>query len=631
MVSLLCLLYSSVMAFQIQQVPTDSQRVDRYIALSKESMNGNFPLARNYGDSALVLAEKINYEKGQIRAHKQIATASYYAGDLDLAITHYQKQIAFYEKNGEDLNRARTLSNIGLVKRNQGQYDEAMKLFFEALEIKEALGETNSIAFSQKTIGETYAILKDTAAAAIHFDKAIQGFREVENTDMEHTMLLNLGGFFWENGAAERGLPLIQQGHEYFKATDDKRELARSYYLLGGIYYDFEQLNLATQNYEKAQKIFESMGANFRINGCERRLSLIALKQKNYNKAEQLATQVLNRGKSMGADDQVSKALYLLYEINKANKKYSKALVNLEAYNEVQDSIINKETTESINDLREKYQSVLKQNEIDKMESELQINTLALQQQRNLTFGLWTLVGLLLLIVGLIYKLYSDNRRNNTQLVEKNGIIQRALGEKEVLLKEIHHRVKNNLQFVSSLLNLQSRHTVDQSSRDVLRESQTRINSMLLVHQKLYQEDNLTGVPMPAYIDNLLDSLMYAYQIDLKKVQVNANIEPLNLDVDTAIPIGLILNEIITNAFKYAFKDMKDGKLQVSLKEDQETLALLIKDNGPGLPEDFDASKSGQFGMELVRSLATKLGGDIQITNSQGMAFHLTINKFKKV
>ncbi|MCB0640849.1 MAG: tetratricopeptide repeat protein, partial [Phaeodactylibacter sp.] len=448
----------------------------------------------------------------------------------------------FYEEKGDELNRARTLINIGLVKRNQGLYDEAMTLFFDALEIKEALQDTNSIAFSHKTIGETYAIIGNTESAAEHFEKAVQGFKRVENTEMEYTMILNLGGFYMENGDPERSRPMVLQAKDYFESVDNRREMARAYYILGGLAFDAEQFSEAEQHYLKSRSLFEEMGAPFRINGCEQYLSSIALQQKDFAKAETLALGVLERAKSIGSHSQTARALYLLYEIQKEAAQYGKALHYFEAYHEVQDSIENEETTKHIDELRLKYETAVKEAELVEMESQLQLSELARKQQRNRAIGLSILAALLLLILILIYRLYRDKQQNNAQLIEKNALIQKTLGEREVLLREIHHRVKNNLQFISSLLNLQSRHTADETALAVLNDSKTRINSMLLVHQKLYQEDNLTGVQMPYYIDNLLDSLIHSYQIDRRKVQVDADIQELNLDIDTAIPIGLILN-----------------------------------------------------------------------------------------
>ncbi|MBC7874400.1 MAG: sensor histidine kinase, partial [Ferruginibacter sp.] len=210
-------------------------------------------------------------------------------------------------------------------------------------------------------------------------------------------------------------------------------------------------------------------------------------------------------------------------------------------------------------------------------------------------------------------------------------IIETALKEKETLLREIHHRVKNNLQIISGLLNLQSRQIENPEAQEAVREGRNRVKSMALIHQKLYQQDNLTGVSMKEYLEDLVSSIQQTFKD--KQTTITATIEcgNLNLDVDTAIPLGLIINELITNCYKYAFTGRNNGHIVIRLDEHATKLLLEVRDNGIGLPEGFDMNTSRSFGMKLIQSLSAKLEATREALTDNGTVFKLSITNYKAV
>jgi PAS domain S-box-containing protein len=200
--------------------------------------------------------------------------------------------------------------------------------------------------------------------------------------------------------------------------------------------------------------------------------------------------------------------------------------------------------------------------------------------------------------------------------------IKTSLKEKEVLLREIHHRVKNNLQIVSSLLRLQSRHIKDKRYEEMLKESQNRIKSMALIHENLYKSENLANIDPKEYIRTLVDDLIQSYGV----TQITSKIEvgDISLDIDIAIPCGLIINELVSNALKHAFPDKK-GEITVSLRSNNENIELIVRDNGVGIPEDVDFRKTETLGLSLVSILAEgQLDGKITVTRDGGTAFYIT-------
>ncbi|WP_392480799.1 PAS domain-containing protein [Nostoc sp. C110] len=203
--------------------------------------------------------------------------------------------------------------------------------------------------------------------------------------------------------------------------------------------------------------------------------------------------------------------------------------------------------------------------------------------------------------------------------------IKASLKEKEVLLKEIHHRVKNNLGIVSSLLQMQCRRTQDPVVTSVLRDSQNRIASIALVHEKLYRSEDLADIDFAQYIPDLTTHLFDSYNVNSSQIHLKIQVDDASLDIETAIPCGLIINELVSNALKYAFVGNIRGEIEVKFYQESESiLTLIIRDNGIGLPENFDSKKAKTLGINLVQGLVKQLRGKLEIESHQGTQFKIT-------
>ncbi|MCK4417131.1 MAG: hypothetical protein KAV99_03080, partial [Candidatus Latescibacteria bacterium] len=213
--------------------------------------------------------------------------------------------------------------------------------------------------------------------------------------------------------------------------------------------------------------------------------------------------------------------------------------------------------------------------------------------------------------------------------------IKASLKEKEILLKEVHHRVKNNLQVISSLLRLQSGYVKDKESLEMFRESCDRVRSMALIHEKLYQSEELSRVDFAKYIQDLTDHLFRSYGANSEAIRLKINVVDGLLGIDTAIPCGLIINELVSNSLRYAFPEGREGKICIDLRSDlpaapSDTAAqrgnkftLIVSDNGVGLPKDLDFRNTKSLGLELVNTLADQLRGTIELDRSGGTAFKI--------
>jgi len=237
---------------------------------------------------------------------------------------------------------------------------------------------------------------------------------------------------------------------------------------------------------------------------------------------------------------------------------------------------------------------------------------------------LWAGIGLLTLAGGII--LWQFGRQ-----LKKNKIIRQQADEMEVLNREIHHRVKNNLQVISSLLDIQSQTLKDAEAAEVIRESRQRVQSMAFIHQNLYQSSTVQEIEINNYINNLAGHLFQSYNIRKDRIRFTTDIDKLNLHTDTVIPLGMILNELISNSLKYAFNELEEGEIMVAMKQKENELLLQVKDNGKGLPAGFDISKLQSFGFKVIRAFAQKLKARLHIDGSHGTNVELTISKFKTI
>ncbi|MCQ8104137.1 PAS domain S-box protein [Methylomonas sp. SURF-2] len=210
-----------------------------------------------------------------------------------------------------------------------------------------------------------------------------------------------------------------------------------------------------------------------------------------------------------------------------------------------------------------------------------------------------------------------------TERKNANDKLRQALNEKEMLLKEVYHRVKNNLQVVSSLINLQAGSVNNQNTADLLKQSADRIKAMALLHEKLYQSKDLARIDFNEYIRSLVNHLLYGYGTHAGNVLISLRIDNVFLDMDTAIPCGLIINELVSNALKYAFPDDKTGEIRIGFIRSEAEFELTISDNGVGLPPELDFKNTSSLGLQLVDTLTKQLLGQMSLDRTDGTSFTL--------
>jgi len=298
------------------------------------------------------------------------------------------------------------------------------------------------------------------------------------------------------------------------------------------------------------------------------------------------------------------------------------------------DSIWNNEKNRQNSGLEIEYQTEKKTKDIALLHqrNQLQKRTIANDGALRYLF----LAGFLIatLFIALLYNRYHLKKRSNLILEQKqseinaqNELLRKLLTEKEWLLREIHHRVKNNLQIVISLLNTQSAYLDNEDALMAIRNSQNRMHAMSLIHQKLYQSDNLAQIDMKWYITELVEYMIECFGTE-KKIRFELLADEVKLDVAQAVPLGLILNEAISNAIKYAFPGEKKGMVKIVFQvAEKDSCKLTVSDDGIGLPADFNQHYSDSLGMSLMTGLTDQLNGEINMWSDNGLTLEVVFTR----
>ena len=322
------------------------------------------------------------------------------------------------------------------------------------------------------------------------------------------------------------------------------------------------------------------------------------------------------------------------YKVDSATGRYLDAIGHLKMYKTISDSIFNLNSSKQLNELQLKYENDKKDKNIKLLTQQGKLQHVKI---RNADILRYVFIGGVIVLAAFVALLYNRSRlkqRANKNLElkqqkinEQNQQLRKLLIEKEWLVKEIHHRVKNNLQVVISLLNTQSRYLKNRDALTAIQSSQNRMQAMSLIHQKLYQSDNLDSIDMSWYLHELVSYLKDSFNVDQNFI-FKLDIESVKLEVAQAVPLGLLLNEAVSNALKYAFGDKDHAELSVSLKSIKANiLRLIITDNGVGLPEDFVSQERESLGMDLMIGLTNQVEGTFELLNSNGLSVVVTFTK----
>lgn len=536
--------------------------------------NQSLALSAALGDSTEIAGTTFN-----------IGVLYYFENNFAQALEKFKQAEILFRQLKLDSKLAKLYNNMGVIYRKNKQYESAIDSYMQSLAIKEKANDTKGILNTLTNLSALHVYAEQYEKGKVFSKRAVELALQVGDSLAYESELINLGVNTFHTGKPQQAIAILTEAEQKLQKRNLPILLAEC------------RINLADIN--------------------------ISLKQ------FKLAEVYLNKLKLMLAES-TAEVVSTYYKLE---ARYYQEVGNFKAafasqanYIEAREVHLNEQIQERTKEFEVRFQSEQKERQIASLEVQKQADALQLSQQanqRNLFIA--STLGLVI-ISGLIFFQFRQKNKSNKLLTEKNEVIGKALEDRETLLREIHHRVKNNLQIISSLLNLQSRALEDKVAQGAVVESKNRVKSMALIHEQLYQQELLTGVTMATYIQQLANSLAQSYGVDDEKVEIKINADEISLDVDTAIPIGLILNELISNAIKYAFED-KGGKLEISFKQINSKLELIVADNGKGFRPETE--NTGSFGLKLVHSLARKLRAEVNINAQAGTRVELLITDFQ--
>ncbi|PKQ44274.1 tetratricopeptide repeat-containing sensor histidine kinase [Confluentibacter flavum] len=489
------------------------------------------------------------------------------------------------------------------------------------------------------------------------FVKALDLLKDDSRPEIQLKLLKDKGRFYYQYGLPEEEEIAIQHikesmiGYQKSNYPEKKESLVIAYKILS---YHFEDSNPDSTDYymNQFQQLLPQLTNPFHHTWYYYSMGSNLIKRGKYEEAKSYLVKTIQllEEYDLTTIDTYQFAHSSIGDIAKAEGRYDEAIAYYEKAKNSSIAINTKANTAyfinklfSIYELKGDYKTALEyhiewteanqiieveRNERSLRESELQVNVLkqdqelAANQRQKIIYIVALVIGALLL--GLLYRNYRLKQRSNQklkalngELADKNVLLDKRNAENELLLKEIHHRVKNNLELVKSLISLQSAQLEDSETKDAMIASQNRVQSMGIIHQKLYQGNNLGSVEMKDYFLNLGEGVLDTFNAE-DKVKIECAMDNLELDLDTAVPIGLIVNELLTNALKYAFPEDGKGNIMISLSQSTpETLTLKVADNGVGKVIGL-APKGTGFGSQLIQLLTQQLNGNMTETNERG-------------
>lgn len=609
---------------------SDTARFLALHALSSSWINDSTPLARKIAFEALEYAEEINYRKGIAYTYSILGVVAYNEENYELAIENFKKCKEFSEGVMEPLKISFMVGNIGLMYESIGDYQNALKYSLECLKIRQGLTDTTHLAYAYYNTAELYKKLGKLREAIEYHEQALK-LRQMVISEMDEFNVIedsycSIAEIKREQGEYQQALELYRKAlalyyaDEYKTRNWNKDDIMSS---IGVLYQQQGKRDSAFYYLERALELSREKSGQ-QASSIGSRLLNLAQAHRQFGglpKAESLLKEAAAITDTLEVLPLRSEISLEYSEVLETLGKYEASLIQLKIHKELQDSILNQDRISAIEEMKTRFETEKKESEIAQLSNEMELASVREKQQNVIMYAVIAVSVLLIVLVVIVLRNNRSKQRVNQVLAKKNT-------ENEALLREIHHRVKNNLQVISSLLNLQSSSLSDEAALDAIKEGQNRVKSIALIHQKLYQTDDLSKVNFKEYVDQLISHLASAMQPRGKSIEKEVISDGIELDIDTAVPLGLIINELVTNSYKYAFEKQDIGRIQIRLERLDGDYHLTYQDNGIGFPEGFDLKKSKSLGMKLISILTRQLRGTINWRNEVGV--HINI-QFKEV
>jgi two-component sensor histidine kinase len=542
-----------------------------------------------YSSLAVQLAKKLSYRRGEA------------IGEAN--------QAAYYRMQGEYATAVNKLLRSISINEEQHDLIAAGDRYIDLAQVyKDMVGATNTLEYINK--GVWYS------------QKGYNLFNSLHDT-IGLVESLNMCGILYRDRAKIKGqekyydtayAAYVQAVAMIERSGKDKGTLSKLYNNISQVYNEYwKDYKKALEYLFKAEELNKHAhnlsGLSFNYGN----ISLAYTKLKQPAQSLLYARKMLETARQLNRPERLRNAYNSMYISFADVGRYDSALYYYKQADILDDSLNNVAKTNEVDALQTKFETGKKESEIRRLHTD------SLVKNRQIVFLVSALLLFVLLAVCMVL-LYYRIRKQRQQIAGQSKKL-------EVMMKELHHRVKNNLQIVSSLLSLQTYKVQDEGAVLVLKESQQRVQAMSFIHQRLYKTESLTAVNMKEYLTDLAESLVLSYGFNRDDFDLHITVEKEMLDIDKSLPIGLIINELMTNALKYAYNNIDRPSLNITLTEEDTKLVCTIKDNGTGIDEQQWKTKKNSFGKQLITALCKQLRAQQMLVVNAGTQFTITIPK----
>ncbi|MBU2922483.1 tetratricopeptide repeat protein [Winogradskyella psychrotolerans] len=582
-------------------------------------------------DKAISISKRNNDAKLFANSYYSLGNFFYYNSQLDSAEIYLDKSISYVNDKTMPFLRASNLMTKSGIYSKQGNIPLALATMLNS---KRALDKIDSLKLDKKQRSKFKgeSLVLNNALANYYnqmeeFDKAVGYYNDAYEAALNlgsfanaGIIISNKGELLLSQGKYEEALKLFNEGKVLKeKGKAPMRFIMSSVLNIGNAHSKLKNYDKALKNLNEAHNYYEEAGVTENLTIAKNYRGNLYFETGKHN----LAIEDCDKAKSLAIEtgnlELTAEACDCLSKTYKATRNYDKALDNFQLLTKTKDSIFNK------NNIKKQTQQEMEY-EFNKTQ-ELNAIELEAKEKQSKLYSYLAVLGLLLVLV-LGFFSYR-NKKQSITLAKQKKLLEASVDEKNVLLKETHHRVKNSFQIVSSLLYLQSESVEDKEAKIAIKEAENRVRSMVLIHQKLYNKDELVGINTHDYFNDLVRDIFESHQFESEAIKYELNVESLVLDIETITPIGLILNELIVNTIKHAFdKVTPESKINIQFHKEAEQLVLKVIDNGKGFEGEI---KSTSFGITLMKALSKKLKATLNYKSelNKGTEATLVINKYK--
>ncbi len=546
--------------------------------------------------------------------------------NLDSALHLIDELLIQVEKNEDQRLIAKANSYKAVFLDIKGQADIAIPLFLDAIKTQKDIEDSVGLGFSYNNLGLLYYYQYDYESAVNFLRESLQIRTALKDTAEMIGGYTNLAVSFQYLDSLDKTIDYADRALMLAQKINDTLGMVAPRHVKASILFVKREYEAALKIYLEEETFINNNPGELDLITNQNCIALSYGKLGDFERAEAYGLSALNLSISKGDKDREMYVYETLQEISFDQKQYEKGYNYLLKYSKLRDTLLNEDRTNSINEIQAKYDVLEKDAELAMQKTEIAKKNEAIAEKDKWRNALIMGIALALVTVIFIWFAYRSKKKMTHLLEEKNKSISQNLKQKETMMGEIHHRVKNNLQLISSILHLKSKSLKNNAAKEALVESQQKVGAMMQLHKYLYQQDTLEKVNLGQYIESMVADLSHVFKRQEQEIFYDLELEKdVQISVDQAVSIGIILSELINNMYKHAFVQ-EDGEFEVKLKKKEEQrIALEVQDSGNGSKLTKKELIRQSFGLEMVDAMINQLGGFWKI-NGMHYTIEMEIN-----